>query len=87
MTATTVGYGDISVETGFGRIIAIVLMVFGIGLLGMITASIATYFIKETDEEDPTTVYLKNQLDRLEGLSESKIDSFIAVLNSKKGKI
>ncbi|WP_432355636.1 potassium channel family protein [Sporosarcina sp. A2] len=87
VTATTVGYGDISVETGLGRIIAIVLMIFGIGLLGMITGSIATYFIKETESDDPTTAYLKTQLDRLDDLSESEINAFIAVLNSKKDSI
>ncbi|WOV85806.1 ion channel [Sporosarcina jeotgali] len=84
VTATTVGYGDISVETGLGRIIAIVLMVFGIGLLGMITGSIATYFIKETESDDPTTAYLKGQLDRLDELSKSELDAFIAILKSKK---
>ena len=84
VTATTVGYGDISVETGLGRIIAIVLMVFGIGLLGMITGSIATYFIKETESDNPTTAYLKGQLDRLDELSKSELDAFIAILKSKK---
>jgi voltage-gated potassium channel len=45
VTATTVGYGDISPVTPQGRAVATVLMLVGIGTLGMITGSIATYFL------------------------------------------
>lgn len=45
VTATTVGYGDLSPETPQARLIAVVLMLVGIGTLGMITGSIATYFV------------------------------------------
>ena len=45
VTATTVGYGDISPETGTARIVAVLLMLVGIGTIGMLTASIATYFL------------------------------------------
>lgn len=44
VTCTTVGYGDISPSTTIGRIVAIVLMIFGIGLIGMLTGAITTYF-------------------------------------------
>lgn len=47
VTCTTVGYGDISPSTTIGRIVAIILMVFGIGLLGMLTGSITTYFTQD----------------------------------------
>ena len=46
VTSTTVGYGDISPSTSLGRIIAVMLMVVGIAFVGMLTATIATYFIK-----------------------------------------
>jgi len=45
VTATTVGYGDISPETSAARAVAVVLMLVGIGTIGMLTASIATYFL------------------------------------------
>lgn len=45
VTATTVGYGDISPESGAARAVAVVLMLVGIGTIGMLTASIATYFL------------------------------------------
>jgi voltage-gated potassium channel len=43
VTITTVGYGDITPSTIGGRIIGVVVMVFGIGLLGMFTATIASW--------------------------------------------
>ena len=45
VTATTVGYGDISPESAGARTVAVVLMLVGIGTIGMLTASIATYFL------------------------------------------
>lgn len=50
VTATTVGYGDISPATGIGRIIAAILMTTGIGFIGMLTGTIATYFISPKKE-------------------------------------
>lgn len=44
VTCTTVGYGDISPSTRIERVVAIVLMLFGIGLISMLTSSITTYF-------------------------------------------
>lgn len=45
-TITTVGYGDRYPVTSSGRIIAAVVMVVGIGLIGVITASVASWFVK-----------------------------------------
>lgn len=47
VTTTTVGYGDISPATPAGRIIAVILMLFGIGLIGMLTGTITTYFTRQ----------------------------------------
>ncbi|MCT8138313.1 potassium channel family protein [Anaerobacillus sp. CMMVII] len=83
VTSTTVGYGDISPQTIGGRIIAVLLMIFGIGLIGMITGSIATYFIKG-DEENNKIVFLKNELSRINELTNSDIDVLIKTLESFK---
>lgn len=85
VTATAIGYE--AAETVVGRLIAAVLMIVGIGLLGMITASIATYFIKGVEKEDPTTTYIKEQLDRLDQLNEREIDAIIAILETSKKQL
>lgn len=48
-TVTTVGYGDIVPETMFGRLIAAVLMILGIGLISAITSNL-TRIIGESDQ-------------------------------------
>ena len=44
-TITTVGYGDRFPVTGEGRIVGFALMMAGISLLGLITASVASWFV------------------------------------------
>jgi len=45
-TVTTVGYGDRYPTTTEGRFIAVALMIMGISLMGVITASVAAWFVK-----------------------------------------
>jgi voltage-gated potassium channel len=52
VTLTTVGYGDITPTTLGGRIVGMVIMLFGIGVLGMFTASIASIFVAKRLKED-----------------------------------
>ena len=84
MTATTVGYGDIAPVTLTGRLIAIFLMIFGIGLLGLVTSSVATYFMvnKKEVEEDSTVSFLKNQVSKIDELSDKEIERLVTLLNS-----
>ncbi len=52
VTLTTVGYGDITPASTGGRIIGIIIMIFGIGILGMFTATIASIFIEKKQKEE-----------------------------------
>ena len=45
-TVTTVGYGDRYPTTTEGRLLAVLLMITGISLVGVITASVAAWFVK-----------------------------------------
>ena len=51
VTVTTVGYGDRFPVTSGGRIIAIILMVTGIGLFGAFTALFATFILTPEKEK------------------------------------
>ena len=75
VTATTVSYGDISPQTIGGRILTGILMIAGIGFLGILTSSIATFFMNRLikGEEKKSVVdeqieYVKKKLDDLDNL-------------------
>jgi voltage-gated potassium channel len=71
-TVTTVGYGDRFPVSAGGRGVAVVLMLVGIGLIGVITANVASYFVSQenSDERDKLDV-LESRLARIEGLLEA----------------
>ncbi len=50
-TVTTVGYGDRYPTTAEGRILAVILMLTGISLVGVITASVAAWFVKMSQDD------------------------------------
>ena len=51
-TVTTVGYGDVYPITNAGRVIAVLLMMGGISLVGVVTASLASWIIERVAEEE-----------------------------------
>jgi voltage-gated potassium channel len=73
VTATTVGYGDISPSTTEGRIIAVVLMLLGIGVIGAFTATVASFFVAQ--EEGSELAEIAARLERVEAKLDALIES------------
>ena len=71
VTVTTVGYGDIAPATLGGRLLAVLLMLCGLGLLATLAASISSYFIGSSEEEHIQRI--TERLDRIEQLLEKAV--------------
>lgn len=79
-TVTTVGYGDKVPVTGTGRIVAVILMLTAIGLVGFLTASVASYFVKE-QQPNGELAEVKAKLDQvLALLGESGVEAAAATV-------
>jgi voltage-gated potassium channel len=59
VTVTTVGYGDFYPVSGIGRIIAGILMFTGISMFGVLTASLASIFIKPENHHELTQIKIE----------------------------
>jgi len=78
-----VGYGDISPGTTEGRLIAVLLMVVGIGAISILTATVASYFLDQ-DKEDRAAEWavLQERLTRL----EAKQDQVLEAVSRPRGE-
>jgi len=81
VTITTVGYGDIVPVSTAGRVFASVLILMGIGLVSVLTATISALFIQQ--DEEAQNQRLIEQEHRIEALEaqlhrmESKLDQVL----------
>ncbi|MDQ6852551.1 MAG: potassium channel family protein [Actinomycetota bacterium] len=86
-TVSTVGYGDKVPVTAAGRVAALLLMISGITLLGVITASLATVFVShsraETRNQRGEVLEANRQQQVLDRLTS--IESSLAALQAERG--
>ena len=79
VTVTTIGYGDHYPVTFEGRVVAVGLMIAGIALIGVITASVASWLVeqirdgKESDRDDMAA--LRAEIAELRSLLVSQAES------------
>ncbi|GAA1963282.1 potassium channel family protein [Microbacterium deminutum] len=65
VTITTVGYGDFYPVTPTGRAVAIGLMIGGITLIGVITATLASWIVERVSDETSKSAATEDQVERL----------------------
>ncbi|MFD0901906.1 potassium channel family protein [Actinomadura sediminis] len=64
-TVTTVGYGDLYPVTMGGRLVASVLFTAGIALLGVVTATLASWFVEKFNEGQESAAATRQQVAEL----------------------
>ena len=89
VTATTVGYGDVIPKTLGGRIIAVFLMIVGIGFVGLLTATIATFFLTNSKKQKNTYKNdiidnIKIRLDDFDSITKEELKDIFNVLKILK---
>ena len=62
VTVTTVGYGDIVPSSIFGKWLAVLLMLVGIGTIGMLTSALTNFFVKDNPDDQIKFDKLQDEL-------------------------
>lgn len=83
-TASTVGYGDISTKTIsptslMGKFVILVMILVGVGIMGMVSSSLTTYFMKKNskiniDDNHANFKLILEKLENLEKQNQNLVD-------------
>ncbi len=84
VTVATVGYGDVYPKTPNGRALAVLLIIFGVSIFGIVTASISSYLV-EMDIKDER----KNEEKKIEDLQreEKEMENKLELMYEKESYI
>ncbi|MBW3094087.1 potassium channel family protein [Bifidobacterium sp. 64T4] len=83
VTVTTVGYGDLSPVTWQGKCIAVGLMVTGIALIGIVTATLASWIVDRVDSEtDKRAQESSSEIQQLRS-SVAELNATVAALHDE----
>ncbi|MFD1928803.1 potassium channel family protein [Sporosarcina siberiensis] len=85
VTTTTVGYGDISPITPLGRVLAVVLMLVGIGIIGTFTSAITSYFGNKSEpSHDKQVLGVIQSIEEIKNLTKEDMDLIRSYMKMKK---
>ena len=87
VTVTTVGYGDVYPVTAEGKIIASILMIFGIAILGVLISTLGASFIEsrlkpKLNIEEESKKAINEKICKLELLNKDEYSSLILSINT-----
>lgn len=66
VTVTTVGYGDIVPGSQLGKVFGAILILMGIGIFSLLTASFSAFFVARDEENDPEEKLILKKLDAID---------------------
>lgn len=75
-TVSTVGYGDVVPTSVWGRVVAVVTMLLGVGIVSVVTAIITSTFIERARQE-------RQEQAEPKVATEAKIDEAVQALNER----
>ncbi|NLL31071.1 MAG: potassium channel family protein [Clostridiales bacterium] len=91
VTFTTVGYGDILIESPLGKLVAILLMTLGVGFISVTTSTMAVYIINKEGYKKQKKGYrehtidlIKYNLDNIDDLSDEDLENIYYTLKGLK---
>jgi len=92
-TVTTVGYGDIVPNSSAGRIIGMILMLFGIGVMASLISQVSATLVESRIKKDASKkddlrtnmiAEIKNRIDNIDLLTESEMSLLIQMIQTLK---
>ena len=85
---TTIGFGDIVVVTTIGRVLTVVLSLYGILVVALIPGIIVSYFMEfQKRNSDATTEMYLEKLENLDKLDKTELKELSELIKNRKYKL